>query len=851
MYYCLLERQQKRLARRRHNGYSSKFKRPGVSAVRHYPRDCGLLLPELDPRKGQEEITKVHPLEIAAASRPVLRKYPPPKIRKGHLVIRNFPFKSNAPAALRNQMPSDSEDSHSSFGIPMADCEQSDASKATDVHTCRDAKQYDFSVVRNSKPWYVPNSTNVHDVHVCVEPKQNNVSMVDKDCKPMDVSFATNVFACRDVKDFSPSMVVGDEQYEVDSYRVVVKDEEEGDEVPSIPKQASLSKGVGDEQYEVDSYRVVVKDEEEGDEVPSIPKQASLSKGVGDEQYEVDSYRVVVKDEEEGDEVPSIPKQASLSKGVGDEQCSNVHFSDEECEKALLEVYSSQVVISEDLVVTDNKELGISSNKVKEVLHLFQEVYLKLSQESGRKRKESLPLLAASHLLKQQKWINMGKRLGPIPGIEIGDYFDWRAELNVIGLHRQYVCGIDYMELDGRILATSIVDSGRYDNIVESNDEQEFPDVLIYSGQGENPKVQSRKFVYDQKLKGGNLALKNSSETKTPIRVIRKVSFKGASSKIVEQKFVYDGLYFVDSYREERASSGKLVFKFVLKRFPGQPKLKWAKLIRKEHVCMNDISHGKEKIPIRAMNALDDEKPPLFNYVTNVTYPESYHPSMSSGGCDCIDGCSDSEDCPCVIKNGGEIPYNYEECIMMEKPIIIECGPSCKCFTSCINRVSQRGIRFPLEVFKTKTKGWGVRSRSFIPCGSFICEYIGEILPDKEVEQRIGKDEYLFDIGHNYGVLSHSSEVNECFTIDAAQFGNVGRFINHSCSPNLFAQNVLFDHNDSSMPHIMLFAMEDIPPLKELTYDYNYRIGGVCDVNGDIKMKTCFCGSKECTGRMY
>ncbi|KAL3039521.1 hypothetical protein AAZX31_01G191200 [Glycine max] len=89
------------------------------------------------------------------------------------------------------------------------------------------------------------------------------------------------------------------------------------------------------------------------------------------------------------------------------------------------------------------------------------------------------------------------------------------------------------------------------------------------------------------------------------------------------------------------------------------------------------------------------------------------------------------------------------------------------------------------------------------------------------------------------------------FTIDAAQFGNLGRFINHSCSPNLIAQNVLYDHHDTRMPHIMFFAADNIPPLQELTYDYNYEIDQVRDSDGNIKKKYCYCGSVDCTGRMY
>ncbi|KAL1194776.1 Histone-lysine N-methyltransferase, H3 lysine-9 specific SUVH5 [Cardamine amara subsp. amara] len=124
--------------------------------------------------------------------------------------------------------------------------------------------------------------------------------------------------------------------------------------------------------------------------------------------------------------------------------------------------------------------------------------------------------------------------------------------------------------------------------------------------------------------------------------------------------------------------------------------------------------------------------------------------------------------------------------------------------------------------------------------GSFICEYTGELIEDKDAERRTGEDEYLFDIGEEDG-----------FTIDAARKGNIGRFINHSCSPNLYAQDVLYDHEDSSIPHVMFFAVDNIPPLQELSYDYNYRIDQVIDSNGNIKKKYCYCGSNECTGRLY
>ncbi|KAF0913241.1 hypothetical protein E2562_020395 [Oryza meyeriana var. granulata] len=142
----------------------------------------------------------------------------------------------------------------------------------------------------------------------------------------------------------------------------------------------------------------------------------------------------------------------------------------------------------------------------------------------------------------------------------------------------------------------------------------------------------------------------------------------------------------------------------------------------------------------------------------------------------------------------------------------------------------------------------------------------GEVLQDNEDEQ-IENDEYLFDIGHNYhdkvweerksgiwGLESSTSDTpedTEGSTIDASKCSNVGRFINHSCSPNLYAQNVLWDHDDKKIPHIMFFASENIPPLQELTYHYNYTVGKLKDKNGNEKVKPCFCGSPDCSGRLY
>ncbi|CAI9095628.1 OLC1v1031617C1 [Oldenlandia corymbosa var. corymbosa] len=514
-----------------------------------------------------------------------------------------------------------------------------------------------------------------------------------------------------------------------------------------------------------------------------------------------------------------------------------------------------------------SSDTGNARNKVREILRLFQTLCRKLLH--GEESRPDMPkikridLVATKIMKKKGKEVNTDRHyVGPVPGVEVGDEFQYRVELAIVGIHRLYQAGIDSMIFEGKKVATSIVASGGYD------DDMENPDVLIYSGQG-GLKVKDKE-PQDQKLEKGNLALFNSISTRNPIRVIRGSKEKDIDSqdsrgKLVT-KYVYDGLYTAENFWKETGSHGKSVFMFKLIRMPGQPELAWkevkkSKKSRTRHgVLVDDISGGKEPFPISAMNTIDNETPQPFYYIKKVRYPDSLY-LRPAKGCDCVGRCSDSRKCSCALRNGGQIPYNHNGAIVEAKTLVYECGPHCKCPPSCFNRVSQHGIKLPLEVFKTKSRGWGVRSLSSISSGSFICEYVGEIIEDKEAEKRVN-DEYLFDIGQNYTDCSLNPDGSESsdqaveeggdgYTIDAVEFGNVGRFINHSCSPNLYAQNVLYDHDDKRVPHIMLFAAENIPPLHELTYHYNYVVDQVHDSEGNIKVKSCYCGASDCTGRMY
>ncbi|KAF6994081.1 hypothetical protein CFC21_010869 [Triticum aestivum] len=509
-------------------------------------------------------------------------------------------------------------------------------------------------------------------------------------------------------------------------------------------------------------------------------------------------------------------------------------------------------------------------SKVRMICRRFQFICRTIVQavEQGSLKSRRIDLAADKLIRKLPGFTKQGPIVGKVPGVEIGDEFLYRVELAIVGLHRPYQGGIDTTkDINGMPIAISIVASGGYPDDLSSSGE------IIYTGSGGKPA--GKKENEDQKLVRGNLALKNCIKTETPVRVIH--GFKGPNreegshSKAKEVSiFTYDGLYHVVQCWQE-GLPGSRVFKYRLQRISGQPELPLhvAKVLRKSvarpGLCIADISQGKEKIPICVVNNIDAARPASFKYITRIK-GSSLTAKRSHQGCDCTNGCSDSASCACVLKNGGEFPFNFNGAVVHAKPLIYECGPSCRCPPSCHSRVSQHGMKIPLEVFRTTKTGWGVRSLRSISAGSFICEYVGELLHSDEANQRMN-DEYLFDIGHNYdiwkgmpsvvpglsssGPRSVTMDDDRAFTIDAAEYGNIGRFINHSCSPNLYAQNILWDHDDKRVPHIMFFAAENISPLQELTYDYNYEIDHVRDMNGEVKVKYCHCGSPQCRDRLY
>lgn len=59
-------------------------------------------------------------------------------------------------------------------------------------------------------------------------------------------------------------------------------------------------------------------------------------------------------------------------------------------------------------------------------------------------------------------------------------------------------------------------------------------------------------------------------------------------------------------------------------------------------------------------------------------------------------------------------------------------------------------------------------------------------------------------------------QVGDAYCIDAQFYGNVARFLNHLCEPNLFPVRVFTKHQDLRFPRVALFACRHIRVGEEL-----------------------------------
>ncbi|MCO5569860.1 hypothetical protein L7F22_023574 [Adiantum nelumboides] len=273
-------------------------------------------------------------------------------------------------------------------------------------------------------------------------------------------------------------------------------------------------------------------------------------------------------------------------------------------------------------------------------------------------------LQAGSFIQVNGLMVNRSKKLvASIPGVEVGDQFYFRMELCGIGMHGPIQGGIEYLTAKeseyNAPVATSIISSGGYD-ATDTGEE------LLYTGQG-GKSAQDGKFIEDQKLERGNLALENSMKHQVPVRVTRGIKDNASPSG---KLYTYDGLYKVEQCWSEKGRFGFEEYKYKLCRLPGQPHLGSATLKlsnvlkykpnNREGLLLGDVAGGKEGMPVYLVNTVDDLKGPSpFEYTTSLQYPQeaNYEQYGAPQGCNCTGVCNATQACSCFSKNGHAFAY--------------------------------------------------------------------------------------------------------------------------------------------------------------------------------------------------
>lgn len=168
----------------------------------------------------------------------------------------------------------------------------------------------------------------------------------------------------------------------------------------------------------------------------------------------------------------------------------------------------------------------------------------------------------------------------------------------------------------------------------------------------------------------------------------------------------------------------------------------------------------------------------------------------------------------------------------LNRLVYTECSPeTCPCGDKCRNTKIQKHIVAPVERFMTQNKGWGVKTNQIIKKGTYILEYVGEVVNEREFKERMGTL-YIDDIHH------YCLHLDGGLVIDGHRMGSDCRFVNHSCEPNCEMQK----WSVNGLSRMALFAMRNIQPGEELTYDYNFSLFNPHE--GQV----CKCESKNCRG---
>ncbi|TRM63284.1 hypothetical protein BD626DRAFT_592433 [Schizophyllum amplum] len=175
--------------------------------------------------------------------------------------------------------------------------------------------------------------------------------------------------------------------------------------------------------------------------------------------------------------------------------------------------------------------------------------------------------------------------------------------------------------------------------------------------------------------------------------------------------------------------------------------------------------------------------------------------AMEGSTCDCDYEEGDNLDHACGARSNCINRLTQVECLEEE----------CHCRQFCQNQRFQRKEYADIEIVQTEKKGFGLRAERDLPKDSFIYEYVGDVVSSPSFKKRM-RDYAKEGIQHFYFMMLQKDEF-----IDATKSGGIGRFANHSCSPNCYVAKWTV----GDRVRMGIFAKRSIKKHEELTFNYN------------------------------
>ncbi|PIC11952.1 hypothetical protein B9Z55_028747 [Caenorhabditis nigoni] len=307
---------------------------------------------------------------------------------------------------------------------------------------------------------------------------------------------------------------------------------------------------------------------------------------------------------------------------------------------------------------------------------------------------------------------------------------------------------------------------------------------------------------------------------------------------------------------------------FKIPMYSDRPYEKWHNLILPRNICFDYIDN----------NIVDKVTEPELAKIVELASQEEDHikcpckPTTSGGFANCFE----NPDCPCYktnimlrklnsVENNNAVfnsfdPLEYNS----DTPAYhnhggFACSEICGCGGRCNNNaliIAQAKI-FPMEIYrKSDLIGFRVRATSYIPAGTPVMEFVGELVRDRYVEgealnysmqltDKMEDTKYLLALLAKEKVFPATflkqlrQSYKEDVFLDCLHQGNKGRFLMHSCVANLEPVRIYQKSFSPAHAKMVLYSTKAIMPGEQLTLNYGSGYVGLDKVG-------CQCGAFSC-----